>query len=114
MQARLQTVVETPAYLAAARRVLSQDEQDGVASVVAENPTAGVAIGGGVRKMRFARSGGGKRGGVRVIFLFSGVDIPVFLLALFAKNEKVSLSPRERSALITAAKRIAEDYRRRK
>ncbi len=52
------------------------------------------------------------RGGARVMFLFSGEDIPVFLLTVFAKNEKTDLSARERTALIAAAKQMVEDYRR--
>ena len=67
MHTTRQTVVETPAYLAAAKGVLSQDEQDEVVNTVAENPTAGTSLGGGIRKMRVARSGGGKRGGARII-----------------------------------------------
>ena len=80
--------------------------------MVAENPEAGVSLGGGIRKMRIALPGQGKRGGARVVFLFSGEDIPVFLLTVFAKNEKTDLSARERTALITAAKQMVEDYRR--
>lgn len=37
--------------------------------IVAANPTAGTPLGGGIRKMRFARSGRGKSGGARVVFL---------------------------------------------
>ena len=56
--------------------------------IVAESPVAGSSLGGGVRKMRVARSGGGKSGGARVVFAYWGEDIPVFLLTVFAKNEK--------------------------
>ena len=52
------------------------------------------------------------RGGARVVFLFSGEDIPVFLLTVFAKNEKTDLSARERTSLIAAAQQMVEDYRR--
>lgn len=52
------------------------------------------------------------RGGARVVFLFSGEDIPVFLLTVLAKNEKTDLSARERTALIAAAQQMIEDYRR--
>ena len=108
-----QTVVETPAYLTAANGVLSDAERVEVVNIVAENPEAGVPLGGGIRKMRVTRPGRGKRGGARVVFLFSGEDIPVFLLTVFTKNEKTDLSIRERTALITAAKQMIEDYRRR-
>ena len=38
-------------------------------------------------------------------------DIPVFLLTVFAKNEKTGLSAEERTVLIRAAKELAADYR---
>ena len=107
-----QTVIETPAYLTAAKGILSEAERSEVVKIVAENPQAGVSLGGGIRKMRMARSGRGKSGGARVVFLFSGDDIPVFLLTVFAKNEKTSLSARERAELIAAAKQTVTDYRR--
>ena len=111
MPVRLQTVVETPACLAAANGVLSDAERSEIVSTVAKTPGMGVALGGGIRKMRVGRPGRGKRGGVRVVFLFGGEDIPVFLLTVFAKNERADLGVRERTALITAAKRMVEDYR---
>ena len=111
MRAGLQTVVETPAYLAAAKGVLSNAERADVISIVAETPKAGVALGGGIRKMRIARPGRGKSGGARAVFLLAGEDIPVFLLTVFAKNEKANLGTRERTALISAAKQMVEDYR---
>ena len=80
--------------------------------MVAENPEAGVSLGGGIRKVRIALRGRGKRGGARGLFLFSGEDIPVFLLTVFAKNEKADLNARERTALIAAAKKMVEKYRR--
>lgn len=110
--ARLQTVVETPAYLAAARGVLSGALRDRVVNLVAENPEVGVPLGGGLRKARIARPGSGKSGGVRVVFLSAGEDIPVFLLTVFAKNEKANLTARERTVLIAVAKELAADYRR--
>ena len=110
--AGLQTVVETPAYLAAARGVLPDDLRAKVVSMVAENPDAGVPLGGGVRKVRIGRPGGGKSGGARVVFLSVGEDMPVFLLTVFAKNEKADLGTRERAAMIAAAKELAADYRR--
>ena len=110
--ARLQTVVETPAYLAAAWGVLSDALRAKVVGLVAENPDAGVALGGGVRKVRIARPGSGKSGGARVVFLSAGEDIPLFLLTVFAKNEKADLSARERTAMIAAAKELAAHYRR--
>ena len=112
MGARLQTVVETPAFLTAAKGILSETERVELVTRVAENPEAGVSLGGGIRKVRIALPGRGKRGGARVLFLFSGDDIPVFLLTVFAKNEKADLNARERTALIATAKKMVAEYRR--
>lgn len=65
---------------------------------------ARVALGGGICKMRIASPGCGKSGGARVVFLFCGENIPVFLLSVFAKNEKANLSVREQAALAAAEK----------
>ena len=110
----LQTVVETSACLAAAKGVLSATERGDIVSTVAETPKTGVALGGGIRKMRIARPGRGKSGGVRVVYLLAGEDLPALLLTVFAKNEKANLGNRERTVLVSAAKQMVEDYGKRK
>jgi hypothetical protein len=109
------TVVETPPYLADAERLFSDDERAGVVNQVSAEPRCGVVIPGtgGLRKLRFASSGRGKRGGARVVYLFSGQDLPVFLLAVFAKNEKSDLSPAERRSLAKMTTALLEEYRSR-
>jgi hypothetical protein len=49
-----------------------------------------------------------------VIYLFGGDDVPVFLLALFAKNEKADLTAAERNELGKSVAAMLGDYRRRK
>jgi len=48
------------------------------------------------------------------IYLYSGEDLPVFVLAAFAKNEKANLSPAERNALGKLVGDLIKNYRRRK
>lgn len=62
-------------------------------------------------KSGLAGRGKGKRGGYRVITFFSGTDIPVFLLNIFAKSEKTDLAPKERRVLKFVLARIVETYR---
>lgn len=54
---------------------------------------------GGVRKLRWGRGGQGKSGGVRVIYYFHSEAMPLYLLTLFAKNERANLSKAERNNL---------------
>jgi hypothetical protein len=74
---------------------------------IAANPQAGDVLQGtgGCRKFCFAKEGGGKSGGYRVVTWFGGGDVPVFLLTVFAKGRQATLTPDERNRLarITAA-----------
>lgn len=54
---------------------------------------------GGIRKLRWARSGRCKSGGVRVIYYFHNENLPLYLLALFGKNEKANISMEEKKLL---------------
>ena len=112
----MQTVVETPTYLADAERLFSSDERKAIVDRLAAEPTCGVVIpgGGGIRKVRFGFGTRGKSGGARIIYLFSGANLPVFILAVFAKNEKANLSTAERNALGKIAAAMIEGYRRQK
>jgi hypothetical protein len=110
----LQTVVETPAFLSDARSLgLPDVERLAIVSWIAANPAAGDVIEGtgGTRKVRFAGKGKGKSGGYRVITFFTGTDIPVFLLNIFAKNEKTDLTPKERHVLKTVLADMVKAYR---
>ncbi len=110
----MQTVVETPSYLADAESLFSLDERKAIVDRLASDPTCGVVIpgGGGIRKVRFGFGARGKSGGARIVYLFSGTNLPVFILAVFAKNEKANLSTAERNALGKMVAAMIEDYRR--
>jgi hypothetical protein len=110
----VQTVIETPTYLADAKAAgLSTDDLDAIAAVIASNPEAGdLMVGtGGARKVRVAGRGKGKSGGYRVVTYYAAVDIPVFLLALINKGERANLSQAERNALRAELSHLADDYR---
>jgi hypothetical protein len=109
----MQAVVETEPYLAQAERLFDADEQAAIVDTVSADPQCGVVIPGtgGVRKLRVAASGRGKRGGARVIYVFGGDNVPVFLLAAFAKNEKSDLSKAERNDLARLTDELIRSYR---
>jgi len=56
--------------------------------------------------------GKGKSGGYRVVTFYTGPDLPVFLITLFSKGEKIDLSQAERNAMRKELADLAEDYRR--
>ena len=102
----LQTVVELDSFLKRAKAIMSDAERDHIVNFLAANPEAGIALGGGLRKIRVAREGGGKSGGYRTIYVFGGTHMPLFLLTVFAKNEKDNLTRIEQAAAVDLAKRL--------
>lgn len=114
----MQTVVETPSYLSAAKDAGMTDAgmTDAVrlslVEALAREPEMGVVIKGtgGFRKIRVAAEGRGKSGSYRVVTFFSGPRIPVFLITVFAKNEADNLTPAERNALAKMAKTLVDTY----
>ena len=108
-------MIEFPGYRRRADELFSVDEQDAIVDLIAYEPTCGDLIPGtgGLRKVRVGRGGSGKRGGARVIYYFYTADFPVFLMALYAKNEKADLSAREKKEFTAYAKEAVTQWRRR-
>ncbi len=82
--------------------------------MIATEPLNGdlVAGTGGARKLRHAAHGKGKSGGYRTIHYFGGENIPVFLLAIYGKNQKSALSMAEKNELARLLPVIGKAYRK--
>ena len=114
------SIIETPDFLADAKDARKKDaritdeERVAIVNRFAKDPAIGVMIqgSGGARKVRFGGRGKGKSGGYRVIAYYGGADIPVFLLNVFAKGDRVDLSKGERNELRKELDGLAKDYRR--
>src|SRR5436309_20337 len=76
--APLVTVVETPEFIRRVEKLLDDDEREALIAYLAANPTVGDLIPGtgGVRKLRWALEGRGKRGGARIIHFFRDTRMP--------------------------------------
>jgi hypothetical protein len=111
----MHTVASTKTFDTAAEQAgLTDDEMFDIVTYLAENPQAGEEMvgTGGCRKLRFPGRGKGKRGGYRTITFYSGKNMPVFLLTVFSKNEKATLTGKEAAGLKTLTKLIVEQYKR--
>lgn len=106
------TIVEMPEYIKDANRLLNEESQQAIKDFLAINPQAGRLIQGtgGVRKLRWARPGSGKSGGVRVIYYFHNETIPLFLLNMFGKKEKANLTKAEQNKLAKLTSILVKTY----
>jgi hypothetical protein len=104
------TIIATKQFDSAANQVLSADDVAALEFALATDPTAHPVIPGtdGVRKARWSRPGSGKRGGVRVIYYYAIRAELVFLLKLYAKNEKENLTNADKKALRNAVQEIQQ------
>lgn len=109
------TVAETKAFQRKIEQLLSDQEKEDLIAYLAEYPNAGTLMknAGGIRKLRWAQSGRGKSGGIRVIYYFHSELMPVYLLAAFGKNEKANLSKEERNLLAKSVKELVASWRKR-
>lgn len=107
----LTTVVETPEFSRKAKALLTEAERMRIVETLSAQPEAGVSLGGGLRRVRFAREGGGKSGGFRTIHFYApGQGLPVFLMDVFAKNVRDNVTTGEQAAMTEAAAQIAGTY----
>ena len=106
----LLTVAELPEYLRTAGKLLTDVDRRAIVDHLAAHPAAGDLIEGtgGVRKLRWARDSRGKSGGVRVIYYFHSGVMPLYLLTMFAKNERANLSKAERNELAELVDALVE------
>lgn len=109
------SVVETPEFLSATRKLMSDEERILLVDYLAYNPTAGDLIPGtsGVRKLRWGLEGRGKRGSARVIYFHHDAGMPLFALTAFAKNERADLSQKDRNDFRQLTTLLVETFKRR-
>ena len=106
----LQTVVELPEFQRRAKAIMSDNERMSLIGYIAANSEAGVSLGGGLRKVRIPREGGGKSGGHCTIYVFGGRHMPIYLITVFAKNEKDNLTRAEQAAAVELNKTLIATY----
>ena len=100
------TIIEFPSFLAQIGKSMTAIERDEFIDFLSKHPESGDEISGtgGIRKIRWAGKGKGKRGGVRVIYYFYNESAPVFLLTVYGKGEKEDLTPEQEKQMSRLAK----------
>ena len=115
MEYTLITIAETEPFQRKVAGLLSGTEKPELIAYLSMRPQAGVLIRGtgGIRKLRWARIGQGKSGGVRVIYYFHNQEMPLYLLTVFGKNEKANISAVEKNILAKAVKNLLKYWSQR-
>jgi hypothetical protein len=89
--------IETHVFTRAATAIWSDDEYSALQLALLFRPELGAVIrrSGGLRKVRWARSGIGKRGGVRVIYYWDKPSESFYMLYAYSKSEQGDLTPQQ-------------------
>ena len=101
------TVIETPLFQKQWPHYWTEEERGVFAAYISVHPNAGDVIpdSGGLRKVRWSRPGMGKRGGVRVIYMWRNAQGELVLLTVYAKAEHDTLS----NAFLRSLAQLYED-----
>ena len=94
-------IIETKAFTARIGDLLEEDEYRALQLELVQRPTVGNVIPGtgGLRKLRWAIAGRGKRGGARVIYFWHPESARILMLFAYPKNELEDLTLAQRQAL---------------
>jgi hypothetical protein len=84
----LYSFIETRLFTRLVSDYLSDDEYRKLQTTLIGNPNAGDVVpgSGGVRKLRWAAAGRGKRGGYRVIYFAKMAQGVIWMLTIYPKN----------------------------
>ncbi len=106
-------IFATRTYERAISKLLTPESRNEMENAIAEDPLAAPVIPGtgGIRKMRWAGSGRGKRGGIRVIYFFLAEPGIIYLLTAYAKNAQSDLTPADRKAWAKLVATIKKEMR---
>jgi hypothetical protein len=110
----MHSVLETSIFTRRADALLTREERAELIAALASNPHDGDLVPGlgGIRKMRFAAGGQGKRGAFRVIWFVATADMPILALLIYGKNEQANPTPEQRRAMLVVVERMKAGQRR--
>jgi mRNA-degrading endonuclease RelE of RelBE toxin-antitoxin system len=93
---------------------IKASERDELIEFSAKNPDSGEDITGtgGVRKLRWAGMGKGRRGGLRISYYFYNETAPVFLLTAYGKGVQEDLSAEQEKKMTALAKLLKAECKK--
>ncbi len=105
-------IFSTRTYERAVRKLLGEEARREMEEAIVAAPDAAPVIRGtgGIRKLRWAGSGRGKRGGIRTVYFYHAGPEAIYLLTAYAKADREDLTSadtRALSRLVAAIKKEA-------
>lgn len=93
--------VETPIFTKVITRLLDDGDYRSLQFALMLRPEQGSVIrgAGGLRKVRWAKPGAGKRGGLRVIYYWAPAESAFYMMYVYSKNEQGDLTPMQARTL---------------
>jgi len=90
-------IIENSVFTRRIKEILSDDEYGQLQRMLVGNPEAGIVIpgGGGLRKLRWAVSGKGKSGGLRIIYYWYVGEEIIYMLFVYKKSEQKDLTGKQ-------------------
>ena len=106
-------IAELGPFRKEAGEIWTNEEIDALRQFLALNPEAGDVIQqtSGVRKLRWRTPGRGKSGGARVIYYFRDLNMPLYLIAVYRKSEKDTLTQAEKATLRKLVEELVNAHR---
>lgn len=103
--------IETPFFTKALDRYLDDDEYRELQTHLNKHPESGQVVpgSGGVRKLRWAAEGRGKRGGLRVIYYLRLARGQIWMLTLYGKNVRENIPAHALRAMKEATQDAKDD-----
>jgi mRNA-degrading endonuclease RelE of RelBE toxin-antitoxin system len=102
------TFIQLSVFFRSASKLLSDEDVRLLENFLLENPKTGRVIEGtgGLRKMRWAKLGSGKRSGVRVVYFWAERRSILYFFDVYDKNEKLDLNASDKKHLAAILKEL--------
>ena len=103
--------IETPFFTKSLDRYLDDDGYRELQTYLNEHPESGKIVpgSGGVRKLRWAAAGRGKRGGLRIIYYLRLARGHIWMLTLYGKNVREDIPAHVLKTLKEAIENAKDD-----
>ena len=108
-------IAETPTFVRQADELFCEDEKRELIDMLADDSSAGEEVPGtnGIRKLRFAAVGRGRRGGGRTIYYYRAEGMSIYALLACAQSAGTEMTPAESRAIAALAAALGATERER-